>query len=203
MVQKHTGLSVVFSIMASVFIGSSAVAGSDLKAAIDHVGKAAVDARGKCVVTKWSGHSAGCGEKIVPVKKYVPVPISPAAKLSREQKTIYFDFNKSSLDAEAVSRLDSLISALHRSPNVKKVKIVGYADHIGSASYNQALSGKRAQVVADFLRSKGIANQEVTKLRALGELSASDHCRKSKTRALLIACLRSDRRVEVEIEYIN
>ena len=49
----------------------------------------------------------------------------------------------------------------------KELVVRGYADTRGSSVYNAALSGERANVVADFLRANGLT---VTEARGLGEL---------------------------------
>ncbi len=49
----------------------------------------------------------------------------------------------------------------------KELVVRGYADTRGSNVYNAALSGERANVVADFLRANGLT---VTEARGLGEL---------------------------------
>ena len=51
--------------------------------------------------------------------------------------------------------MDRLAHALKDNPNTR-VKIEGYTDSVGSDSYNQELSQRRAQAVADALQSRGV-----------------------------------------------
>jgi len=68
---------------------------------------------------------------------------------------VLFDTGKSTLKSGATRDLDRLAQALKDNPNTK-VKIEGYTDSRGSDSYNQDLSERRAQVVADALQMRGV-----------------------------------------------
>ncbi|MGR8920029.1 MAG: OmpA family protein [Gammaproteobacteria bacterium] len=69
---------------------------------------------------------------------------------------IHFEHDKARLTPEAKGILDVGVAALERDPHVV-VRIVGHTDSSGSASYNQALSERRAQAAADYLVARGIA----------------------------------------------
>jgi OOP family OmpA-OmpF porin len=67
-----------------------------------------------------------------------------------------FAFDKADLSAEGKAEIDNYRKTL--GPEVsdsKLVVVVGYTDSSGEASYNQALSLKRAQSVADYLIANG------------------------------------------------
>ena len=66
-----------------------------------------------------------------------------------------FALNSSTLKPESVSKLDELVKMLTAYPQAN-VNIVGYTDSSGAAEYNQALSEKRAQAVANVLAEHGI-----------------------------------------------
>jgi outer membrane protein OmpA-like peptidoglycan-associated protein len=51
--------------------------------------------------------------------------------------------------------------AMLKNPDMK-VTIEGYTDNIGSESYNQKLSEKRANTVKNYLTSKGIDSGRIT-----------------------------------------
>src|SRR3954470_24491499 len=68
---------------------------------------------------------------------------------------VLFGFNKSELTPAGEQKLDQLARDA-QGANVDKVVLIGHADRIGSEDYNQELSEKRAQAVADFLASKGV-----------------------------------------------
>lgn len=69
--------------------------------------------------------------------------------------TLYFNFDSSALTPESVSRLEHFMESLERfTPG--ELLINGYADEMGSDSYNNALSVRRANGVAAFLRAGGV-----------------------------------------------
>lgn len=133
-----------------------------------------------CVITKWDGATGECGD----------------AAIATEQRTIYFDFNSALLTPAGKSKLDVLANLLQG--NAKSIKIVGFADAIGTDSYNNALSMRRANVVKAYLESKGVVIAGGSEVRGLGETSSQSQCAGQRGAALK-ACLWRDRRVEVEI----
>jgi OmpA-OmpF porin, OOP family len=193
---------------ASLLLCSTSIASaqdSDRETVIDQHKNPVVDSRGNCVRTTWhtSGDEcAGAGDaKVLKEEKKVAVP-SQARQLTKEQKVVYFGFDKDNLDAEAIRNLDNLARVLKDSSDVRSASIVGYADIIGSSSYNQKLSEKRAKNVRDYLAQKGYVNTNVAKVRALGKTDQFASCDKMK-RAEKIECLRPNRRVELEIQFVE
>jgi len=68
---------------------------------------------------------------------------------------VLFDTGKATLKPGATRDLDRLAQALKDNGNTR-VKIEGYTDSVGSATYNQGLSERRAQAVADALQMRGV-----------------------------------------------
>ena len=68
-----------------------------------------------------------------------------------------FDFNSARLKPAMMTALDDVAARLKASRGQEYLEIVGHTDSIGPAAYNQALSERRAQAVADYLAGKGIA----------------------------------------------
>lgn len=68
---------------------------------------------------------------------------------------VLFDTNKATLKAGADQRIDRLATFLEKNPNERLI-IEGYTDSTGSEDYNQELSQRRAQAVADVLAGHGI-----------------------------------------------
>ncbi len=121
------------------------------------------------------------------------------SEFTREERTVYFVFDRFDLSLEAKERLDALANALKTDQSVQDARLVGYADRIGSLAYNDKLSQKRAETVRDYLIASGYTNAHVTKTRWVGKTKPSTNCPAAGTRQKLIACLQNDRRVEVEI----
>ena len=143
-------------------------------------GNVVTSTNGNCVITKWDAKGK-----------------TACMNLDIDLRTIYFNFNSSSLTPAAKAKLNTLASAL-KSKKVASVKIVGFADEIGSDSYNQSLSVRRANSVASYLRGKGISVKGKSEVRGLGETASVSQCG-GVTGKELRACLWRDRRVEVEI----
>ena len=63
---------------------------------------------------------------------------------------------------EAATILDSAVSAYANCSRVP-IMVAGYADRSGSAQYNVGLSERRATAVGDYLVSRGIPSDVITK----------------------------------------
>jgi outer membrane protein OmpA-like peptidoglycan-associated protein len=68
---------------------------------------------------------------------------------------VLFDTNKATLKPGADQRIARLATFLQKNPN-ERVIIEGYTDSTGSEEYNQELSQRRAQAVADALAAQGV-----------------------------------------------
>ena len=121
-----------------------------------------------------------------------------------------FGFDKDTLRTEAVQTLDNLVQRLSDT-RVESVRVEGNTDFMGTEQYNQALSERRANVVANYLTSHGVPAGKVSAV-GLGESQArmTESCQaevaklgkkvsKAKKRSALIACIEPDRRVDVRI----
>lgn len=75
---------------------------------------------------------------------------------------VLFKTDKYELLPAAMVQLDQVADALIRNNPDAKITVGGYTDSQGQDSHNQELSQKRAQSVADYLVSKGIAKDRVS-----------------------------------------
>ena len=152
-----------------------------------------------------------------------PAPVAPVAvveqapqyvdeTVSLSAKTL-FGFDKDVLRAEAQDNLKVLAQRLGQT-NVQSVRVEGHTDFMGSEKYNQALSERRANVVANYLVGNGVPASKTSAV-GLGESQAqmTQVCEaevaklgakasKAKKREALIACIEPDRRVDVKIRSI-
>ena len=82
-----------------------------------------------------------------------------------ERKTlsamVYFGFDSTDIKPIAYPVLDSIVTTLKADPTLRAV-IEGHTDSIGTESYNQNLSQRRANSVVSYLASKGIASSRLT-----------------------------------------
>jgi OOP family OmpA-OmpF porin len=132
-----------------------------------------------------------------PADKPAPAKLLPQ-KISFSADAL-FDFDKADLRADGRAMLDDLARVLQGAV-YEVILAVGHADRIGSTSYNQRLSVRRAESVKRYLVSKGIEPNRIH-VEGKGEsqpLTKPGDCR-AKNRKALIACLQPDRRVDVEV----
>ena len=76
---------------------------------------------------------------------------------------IQFDHNKATLRSESMETLSEIVKALESNPTLK-LYVVGHTDDVGSLSYNQNLSLKRANSVVKALVTSGIDRGRLTAL---------------------------------------
>jgi outer membrane protein OmpA-like peptidoglycan-associated protein len=80
---------------------------------------------------------------------------------------LLFDFDSDVVRPEARRNLQTLANSLDKYPN-SDLLIVGHTDQVGSASYNQSLSERRAAGAANYLVGQGVARTRVA-TRGMGE----------------------------------
>lgn len=95
-----------------------------------------------------------------------PTPAGPAAGskadfAAKATDRVYFDYDQYNLDDADRRALATQISWLKQYPGAK-VQIEGNADERGTREYNIALGARRANAVADYLRSQGVTGDRVT-----------------------------------------
>jgi outer membrane protein OmpA-like peptidoglycan-associated protein len=207
MTMKKTCLNLIG--VGALLLSTTSVAyaqSSDQDVAVDQNKQPVIDSRGNCVRTVWEQGYDECDaglKETTTIQETRTEVVSPARQLTREQRTVLFDFDKDNIDSEAQNNLNSLSSVLKSSEDVRRANIVGYADPIGTTDYNQKLSERRAQAVKEYMANRGYLNTRVTEVRALGESDKFAECEGISKRADKIECLRPNRRVEVELEFIE
>jgi peptidoglycan-associated lipoprotein len=70
--------------------------------------------------------------------------------------TVYFEINRSELDAEHRRVLERHAIWRRANPSVR-VSVEGHADERGTREYSQALGERRSQAASDYLAALGIA----------------------------------------------
>jgi OmpA-OmpF porin, OOP family len=140
---------------------------------------------GNCVESNFESANNGCAVGI-------------EAKLTKELRNVYFDFNKSTLNAKEKAKLDTVAKLIKESKEVESIDIQGFADSIGKDGYNKALSNRRAAAVKKYLASKGVKTRKIA-VAGFGSTKPVTKCESTLARAELIACLAEDRRVEIKL----
>jgi outer membrane protein OmpA-like peptidoglycan-associated protein len=80
---------------------------------------------------------------------------------------VHFSFDSAALPATADGSLESMARAAQAHPN-QRVVLDGHADPVGAASYNVALSLRRAEAVRDKLIGLGVDSERIV-LSSYGE----------------------------------
>lgn len=81
-----------------------------------------------------------------------------------ELKSIFYDYDKWNIRADAASDLRSLAQIMKDNPSLE-IELSSHTDQRGSSSYNQVLSEKRAKSARDYLLQRGI---EPSRIVAVG-----------------------------------
>ncbi|MDY0034972.1 MAG: OmpA family protein [Zoogloea oleivorans] len=111
-----------------------------------------------------------------------------------------FAFNKATLSKSAKATLDNAVLAkLDTCATVNTVIINGHTDRLGSQSYNQKLSEKRADAVQSYLASKGLKAENMDTMGS-GKTQPIKSCDDKLGRKKLIECLAPNRRVTVDVK---
>ncbi|MFS2721847.1 OmpA family protein [Bacteroides thetaiotaomicron] len=93
------------------------------------------------------------------VKQPEPEPV--AVVVEPMKQNIFFALNSALLQKDQQSKIDAMVAYMEKYP-ASKVAITGYADkETGNPRINMTLSEKRANIVADALKDKGIAADRI------------------------------------------
>ncbi len=131
-------------------------------------------------------------------------PVAPVTTTERVTEThtldagILFPFDGSVLSDEGKQAVSDIIAGSADIDNAA-YSVYGFTDRLGSDAYNQTLSEKRANAVADELTADGVTN--IVNVQGFGKSNpvTGDQCDSVKGRKALIDCLQPDRRVEVQV----
>jgi outer membrane protein OmpA-like peptidoglycan-associated protein len=110
--------------------------------------------------------------------------------MNLDSNAIQFEFDKATL-LPANRELLSRIAGILLTSNGYRITVYGHTDDVGSESYNQELSGRRAQAVRDYLVEGGIGPEIIT-TKAYGKTKPLVEGKTPEARA-------KNRRVEISI----
>jgi OOP family OmpA-OmpF porin len=92
-----------------------------------------------------------CGDK-APAK-------APAVEKISLKADAHFDFDKSDLKAGDKKELDA--AAKLKAMKIESITITGHTDNVGTDTYNQKLSERRAESVKKYLVGKGLSAGQI------------------------------------------
>jgi len=148
--------------------------------------------------------------KEAPVVVYVttpaPVPVPAPTPMPERLKVsfnadVLFGFDHSAISPAGKRALDKFVNEI-RGVEFSQIIIQGHTDRIGTAAYNEKLSLQRANAVKAYLVSRNATTAD--KISTVGKgssepLTEAGSCKGVQTSAAVIACLESDRRVDLEV----
>lgn len=113
---------------------------------------------GKPVVFQGEATLAVTGEPPRPP----PSPEAPPRVEVRDNRIvihekIQFEFDKATILPVSFGLLNEVASVIQKNPQIKKIRVEGYASSEGEARHNQILSDDRAKAVMKYLADHGIA----------------------------------------------
>lgn len=146
------------------------------------------------------GKKAAPAPVVVKAPEPAPAPVvipPPAPRFEKHvlSATELFTFDSSEVNMPQ-PKLQEIANALKSEGAPKQIVIEGYTDRLGSEEYNQKLSERRANAVKNFLISSGVESDRL-RTEGKGEAGAIVVCT-DKNKADLIACLKPNRRVEID-----
>jgi outer membrane protein OmpA-like peptidoglycan-associated protein len=112
-----------------------------------------------------------------------PVPEEPQDRQMRAEAAsatapnacelaVYFDTDSARLDRSSRDHLDTVAECMKRR-EVDHATIIGRTDPSGSEQHNQELGLERAKAVAEYLRNRGVPEDQI-RVRSKGETAAAE-----------------------------
>lgn len=89
------------------------------------------------------------------------VPGSQEDLVANVGDRVFYDYNKSTVRADAQGTLDKQVAWLAKYGSVN-VQIAGNCDERGTEEYNLALGNRRATAASSYLKAKGVASARMT-----------------------------------------
>ena len=105
-------------------------------------------------------------------------------------KNVFFNTGKWEVKTDSYAELDRLVKLLSDIPSLK-IEISGHTDNVGSESFNEILSQRRADAVVSFLVGKGVDKNRLS-AKGYGQSTPVESNYTAEGRA-------SNRRTEFEI----
>ncbi len=128
-------------------------------------GAAALGVGGAAYTSGYSTHSVVASLSMrfgAPPPPPVVAPPAPPAPppITRKVFLVFFDWDRATITPEGMQIIQQAAAAFRAGAPVT-IQVTGYTDRSGSAGYNQRLSERRANNVANALARLGVARQEM------------------------------------------
>ena len=101
-------------------------------------------------------------------------PIEDVVVLA-DLETIYFDLDKHNIRPDAAVELDKVVALMNKYPGMV-IRLESHTDSRANDDYNMRLSNRRAKSTYDYIVSKGINADRITKYEGFGETQLVNKC---------------------------
>jgi len=107
-------------------------------------------------------------------------------------RDVHFQFDKATLTPSDKEVLNTIATRLKQESSTAQLTVTGHTDSVGSDTYNQKLSDRRAHSVVEYLISQGVPRSEFVSVTGAGESQPVADNKTADGRAL-------NRRTEIKI----
>ncbi|MDZ5433860.1 OmpA family protein [Pseudomonas fluorescens] len=127
----------------------------------------------------------------------VPAPVVEEVVVVKEEtiviRDVHFQFDKATLTPSDKLVLDKIATRLKAEAPTARLTVTGHTDSVGSDTYNQKLSDKRAHSVVEYLIEQGVPRSNFVSVAGAGESQPVADNKTADGRA-------QNRRTEIKIE---
>lgn len=175
----------------ALLIGGTAAAYCWVHGDADEDGDGVPDSRDKC-----PGTPRGVPVDADGCPPPVPAPVVEESAVVREEtiviRDVHFQFDKATLTPSDKNVLNTIATRLKQEASTAQLSVTGHTDSVGSDTYNQKLSDRRARSVVEYLISQGVPRASFVSVAGAGESQPVADNKTADGRA-------SNRRTEIKI----
>lgn len=95
-----------------------------------------------------------------------PPKVVPLVEITRERiaisDKIYFEFDSDAINPVSFPLLDKVAEVLIKNPRLRRIRVEGHTDNVGSDAYNMDLSSRRSRSVMMYLIKHQVENKRLT-----------------------------------------
>ncbi|HAI47533.1 Outer membrane protein A precursor [compost metagenome] len=153
------------------------------------------DGQGVAQAGYWKPQACAALLQPAPPPAPPPGPAPLPAQPLRLSADALFGFDSATLTEAGRRSVEDLLAQVRGASQVQTIQVLGYTDRIGSDSYNQMLSERRAQAVREALVQGGVPAAAII-AEGRGKADPLVQCAHGDRQAV-IACLAPNRRVEI------
>jgi outer membrane protein OmpA-like peptidoglycan-associated protein len=152
----------------ALLVGGTAAAYCWVHGDGDEDGDGVLDSRDKCPGTPKGVRvdANGCPPP-------APAPVVEEVAVVKEEtiviRDVHFQFNKATLTSSDKQVLDKIATRLKAEAPNAQLTVTGHTDSVGSDTYNQKLSDKRAHSVVEYLVEQGVPRSNFVSVVGAGE----------------------------------